>query len=283
VKFLRGALRRGLLVALLCFALPWATTVFPQTPSASSQSAATLSESQARKLLMDSPWAKRVKIHSIITSDNYSPSIQNPGANPGGLGPGGPGHGVVPPTAEERVNQMQAGKNPPIPCLGWGFGSMAQPSPTSDECWGAKQSLALAESAGLPKDAVIVLWDSAAPIHEAKSRLDIPDSDRTGAGDTVVISVIAHPFLSQINLTSPEMRQLVKDSVVLLVNGKDEVHASNVAFIEADRSVIRFLFPRQPLLQSSAKTFVFRFTVLDTSVETKFNLKDMVFAGKPAL
>jgi hypothetical protein len=283
VKFPRGALRQCPLVTLLCLTLPWATTVYSQTPSASNQSPPTLSESQARKLLIDSPWAKRVKIHSIVTSDNYSPPIQNPGANPGGLGPGGPGHGVVPPTAEERVNQMQAGKNPPIPCLGWGFGSMAQPSPTSEECWGAKQSVTLAESAGLPKDSVIVLWDSAAPIREAKSRLAIPDAGRAGSGDTVVISVIAHPFLSQINLTSGEMRQLVKDSGVLLVNGKDEVHASNVAFIEADRSVIRFLFPRQPLLQSGAKTFVFRFTVSDTSVETKFNLRDMVFAGNPAL
>lgn len=232
-------------------------------------------------MLSDSPWARRVKIRSTIKEPTYNPDMGNPGNNLGGFGPGGLGHGVVPPSATEIINQAAGPQT--IPCLGWGIGSMTMVSPTSEECKAAWQSVSAAKSAGLQKNSVIVLWESATPVREAKAKLDIANPSSGRATDTVIISVIAHPMLRQINPNSGPMRQLIKISAVLLLNGKHGIQPSDVAFIETDGSIVRFLFSRDQILQSGAKKLIFRFEILDTSVEAKFTLKDMVYAGIIAL
>lgn len=161
---------------------------------------------------------------------------------------------------------------------------MSLPSPTSQACKAAWQSIAAVKSSGLPKDSVIILWESAAPIHEAKARLAIVDPPIAQAGDAIIIQMIAHPLLRQINTSAPAMRQMIRESAVLSRNGKDRIQASDVVFIETDETVVRFFFPRQQSLQKIGdKEVVFRFEMLDSFVEVKFSLKDMVYAGRPAL
>jgi len=171
-----------------------------------------------------------------------------------------------------------------MPCLGWGagVGSMSVPSPTSEECKAAWQSVSVIKSAGLPEGSVIILWESAEPVREAKSSLAIAEPMGAKPQDAIIVSVIAHPILRQIN-PSGSMKPMIRDSAVLLRNGKNSIQAFDVSFVETNDSIIRFYFPRQGTVQPGDKELTFRFEIQDTVVEAKFNLKDMMFKGKTAL
>jgi hypothetical protein len=253
------------------------STAAPQGQGASPA----FTESQARKLLADSAWAKRTKLRSAIKTQTPLPPMENPGSQPGGLGPGGPGHGVVPPNSEQLAKRAE-GNYQPMPCAGWGVGSMSVPSPTSEECKAAWQSISAVKSAGLPEGTVIVLWESAEPIREAKASLAITETASAKLQDAIIVSVIGHPLLREINPSS-SMKQMIQDSAVLLRNGKNSVPAMDVSFVEANDSIIRFYFPRQGTVQPGDKELMFRFEIQETVIEAKFSLKDMVFKGKAAL
>jgi hypothetical protein len=172
-----------------------------------------------------------------------------------------------------------------MPCLGWGIGigSFSLPSPTSEECKAAWQSVAAVKSTGLSKDSVIISWESAAPLREARVRLAINAPPNAQASDAVIIQMIAHPLLRRINTTAVSMRQMIRESAILLRNGQNRVQASDVAFIETNETIVRFFFPRQQTIQPGDKEFIFRFEMLDSLAEAKFNLKEMVYHGQPAL
>lgn len=238
-----------------------------------------LTESEARKILVDSPWAKRVKVRSNVKQPTYVAPIEGPGTQSGGFGPGGPGHGVVPPSADQILSQASGTQY--VPCLGWGAGSMSVPSPTSAECKAAWQSVSEVRSAGLPEGSVVVLWESAEPVRTARVRLAISES-RAKAPDAIVISVIGHPVLRQIN-PAGSMKPMIRESAVLIRNGKERIQATDVALIETNDSLVRFYFPRQTAIQPSDKEILFRLEIQDTVVEAKFNVKDMMLRGKVAL
>ena len=264
-------------MAALCVRATFPTVAAPQ----SAKPAPELTDSEARRILTDSPWAKRTKLRSTTKAAPYNQPIENPGNVVGGLGPGGPGHGAVIPSAADLANVSAAPKV--MPCLGWGLGSMSLPSPTSQECQAAWQSVAVAKYSSLPPGSVIILWESAAPVSDAKTRLAIAVSPATQASASILIQMIAHPLLRQINTTADLMRQMIKESAVLLRNGKNRVEASDISFIEANETVVRFFFPRQQTIQAGDKEVIFRFEILDTVVEAKFSLKEMAYRGQPAL
>jgi hypothetical protein len=140
----------------------------------------------------------------------------------------------------------------------------------------------LVKNAGLPKDSVSILWESASPVRAAKARLAIGDLSRGSSDDTLIISVIVHTLLGQLNLNSASMKNMIRESAVLLRNGKNRVEASDVVFIETNDTIVRFLFPRQQAIQPGDKEVSFRFEMSDSLVEAKFNLREMVFHGQPA-
>jgi hypothetical protein len=70
--------------------------------------------------------------------------------------------------------------------------------------------------------------------------------------------MIAHPLLREINTTAVSMRQMIKESAVLLRHGKDRVEASDVSFIETNEAIVRFFFPRQQAIQAGGKEVTFR-------------------------
>ena len=266
------------IVGILAACLPGVLLV--NTHSQAGNPPSELTESEARRILTDSPWARRTKLRSTTKAAPYNQPIEKPGSVVGGLGPGGPGHGAVIPSAADLSNISAAPQV--MPCLGWGFGSMNLPSPTSQECQAAWQSVAVAKNSSLPRGSVIILWESAAPVSDAKTRLAIAVSPTTQASDPVIIQMIAHPLLREINTTAISMRQMIKESAALLRNGKDRVEASDVSFIETNEAIARFFFPRQQTIQAGSKDLVFRFEMLDTLVEAKFSLKDMAYRGQPA-
>jgi len=273
----RSVVLVGMFALLVSTTCSQDSTAAPQGQSVSP----TFTESQARKLLADSAWAKRAKLHSAIKTQTPLPPMENPGTQPGGLGSAGLGHGVVPPTSEQLAKQAE-GKYQPMPCVGWGVGSMSVPSPTSEECKAAWQSVSAVKSAGLPEGTVIVLWESAEPIREAKTSLAITETASAKLQDAIIVSIIGHPLLREINPSS-SMKPMILDSAVLLRNGKNSVPAMDVSFVEANDSIIRFYFPRQGTAQPGDREIIFRFEIQETVVEAKFSLKDMVFKGKAAL
>jgi hypothetical protein len=238
-------------------------------------------ESEARKMLSDSPWAKRSKVRSAAKPVTPAQPPENTTASTITFGPGGGTKSTLP-TPADIANQRFNGPHV-LPCLGWGVGFLATPSPTSEECKAAWQSADLVMNSGLPSGSVIVLWESAVPVREAKNRLAITGSSGTPPNDAIIIQMIAHPLLRQINTNSVPMRQMIKDSAVLLRNGKSRVEASDVAFIETNETVVRFFFPRQQTIQPGDKEVIFRFEMLDTLAEAKFSLREMVYRGQPSL
>jgi hypothetical protein len=246
---------------------------------AQSEKPAAMSDRDARKLITDSPWAKRSKLRSTAYEPAGVPTMENPGMKPGGLGAGGPGHGWVPPTADQRISEMNGPQF--VPCLGWGVGTMSHPSPTSDECKAAWKSLEVVKQ-GLPAGLVVIQWESAAPIRAAQSTLEIKNSSMPRE-DVIMISVIAHPLLQEID-PSGQMKPMIQDGATLLRNGKNTIGAIDVAFIETERkeAIVHFFFPRSAI-RSGDKDVTFRFEMSDTVVEAKFNLKEMFYKGQLAL
>src|SRR5215471_13142174 len=166
-----------------CIALG-ALCAIPVGLGAQSEKPAAMSDRDARKLITDSPWAKRSKLRSTAYDPTGVPPMENPGMKPGGLGAGGPGHGWVPPTADQRISEMNGPQF--VPCLGWGVGTMSHPSPTSDECKAAWKSLEVVKD-GLPAGSVVIQWESAAPIRAAQSTLEIKNSSMQRE-DVIMIS-----------------------------------------------------------------------------------------------
>lgn len=237
-------------------------------------------ESEARKILSDSPWAKRSKVRSATKTVTPAQTPENTTRSTITAGPGG-GTKTPLPTPAEVFNQQSTSPRA-IPCLGWGVGFLAVPSPTSEECKAAWQSANLVMNSGLPPGSVIVLWESAVPVREARNRLAIAGPSSTQTNDLIIIQMIAHPMLRQVNTSADPMRKMIKDSAVLLRNGKNRIEASDVSFIETNEAVVRFFFPRQQTIQPGDKEIIFRFEMLDTLAEAKFSLKDMVYRGQPA-
>jgi hypothetical protein len=274
----RSVVLLRILALLACATRSLALTAAPPGQAMSPS----FTESEARKLLSDSAWAKRAKLHSAIKSQTPLPPMETPGTQKGGLGPGGPGHGYVPPNSEQLAKRVGESDRQPVACAGWGVGYLSVPSPSSEECKAAWRSVSASKSAGLPEGTVIVLWESAEPIREAKTSLAITETTNAQLQDAIIVSVIGHPLLREINPAS-SMKPMIRDSAVLLRNGKNSVSAVDVAFVEANDSIIRFYFPRQGTVQPGDREMIFRFEIQDSVVEAKFTLRDMVFKGKPAL
>ena len=93
--------------------------------------------------------------------------------------------------------------------------------------------------------------------------------------------VFAHPAkLARLNaILHPRVEQAMLDQF----DAWQRSGLRDVAFVEANDSIIRFYFPRQGTVQPGDKEMIFHFEIQDTVVDAKFTLKDMVFKGKASL
>jgi hypothetical protein len=253
-------------------------------------------EPDARKMLSQSPWARRIKPKTLAAlPTNAVPTNTLPTAN---TRPVVDRNGIVtrvpdpfpaaqmpnPATANSPNGILSRLSNTgvPIPCLAWGFGFPSMPSPTSDQCKAAWQSITAAKTTDLPKGSVIVLCESAAPVRAAKTRLGIDEKLTGQATDAVVFSVIGFPLFN--NPAAPSFETMMKKSAMLIWMEKGEIHISPfaVTFIQTNESIIRFFFPRRPVL-SGDHQLIFRFQMDTSLVEAQFDLRDLIYKGEPAL
>src|SRR6266536_5640887 len=78
-------------------------------------------EADARKILSQSPWAKRTRVRMAVSTASPNTLPLAVGKDVGQVGVMGPNRTVLSPSTSEIINQQLTG-NRPIPCLGWGTG-----------------------------------------------------------------------------------------------------------------------------------------------------------------
>ncbi|MGH9774742.1 MAG: hypothetical protein ACRD50_07320 [Candidatus Acidiferrales bacterium] len=139
----------------------------------------------------------------------------------------------------------------------------------------------------IPRDAVVVLWESALPIQEAKAKLGMRDVVKDQVAAYIVVSIIGYPFMlmnSEGQAASARTREWILESAALVRKGKGRIEPADVHVTASEDTVIvRFFFPRNKSIQPEDKEVTFWFQIDTTLVQTKFNLQEMVYQGKPAL
>ena len=144
----------------------------------------------------------------------------------------------------------------------------------------------------LPFDTVITVWDSALPVLQAKKQLGLKDTSNGRASAAYVVSVIGYPMRSAtgqgIDPSKPipvALREAIRRSGALTPRGKSTIYAFDVELEGAENSMtVRFFFPREAEIKLNDGDVLFRMQVLlGEIVESRFVLKDMIFAGKLAI
>jgi hypothetical protein len=140
--------------------------------------------------------------------------------------------------------------------------------------------------------AVIVLWESAAPVRAAKVKLGLTDTTNKQAAGSYVISVVGYPMQKAIGQeldlkrpVSASVRNIILQSGVLVLKGKHPLEASDIE-VEgtANAMNVRYFFPVDGRISASEKSVQFRMQVaLGDIVEADFSPKTMVYEGRSAM
>lgn len=140
--------------------------------------------------------------------------------------------------------------------------------------------------------AVIVLWESAAPVRAAKAMLGLAATSNRRAAGSYVVSVIGYPMQTaigqQLDLKQPlsaEIRSVIQQSAKLTPKGRHPIEASEIEIEGTCNALnVRFFFPAEEVIAATDKTVQFRMQVLfGDIVEADFSPKAMIYAGKPAI
>lgn len=228
------------------------------------------SEKDAKRMLSKSPWAKEVMVQFAGGGGGI------PSGGGGGRGRGGGGGGGG------RGGGMGGGEG-----MGGGGGRGGAGGDGINNAGGDSSggSNGVGGGSGMQVPAVLVLWNSAPPIHEAKVKLEEKDPAEAKFADYYVVSVIGFPMRQQQGMDPARLRERLTSSTSLTAKGKDPILAENVGFTKTpdNKSVIVFLFPRKAAISSGDKEVTFQSAMGPMQIRAKFTLKDMNFDGKLAL
>jgi hypothetical protein len=209
-------------------------------------------DKDVKKMLSDSPWAKRTSVLSL--EGPTAPGVGGPGGGGKGGGKGGPGAG-----GDESG------------------------TPLSEKGGGA----AAAAGVQMPSAEVVISWPAALPMKqaiakskygkevesspEAKKLLEQPEQ-------YYVIRVSPLQFRGR---TGDDFREALLKSAVLNIKGKDSIHAMDVQVNPHGGTLdLFFLFPRQRVLTVEDSEVEFSAKAGEVPLKQRFKLKDMVVNGK---
>lgn len=229
------------------------------------------SDKDVQKLMTNSPWAKTVSIS--MGSGGGGGGGQRRGGGGGGGG-GGAGAGGV--GAGDSAMNGQVG--------GGGGGGTRAGGGGGDEMGGG--------GGGAPQIELFVRWRSALPLKqgiarskygaeaatspEAKKFLDTEDKD-------YVIEVAGAPA-GRGGGDPDAIKNALKGSATLNIKGKDPIHPEDVQISTQNRRLNAFfLFPKTNPIVEDDKEIEFECKVGETTVKSKFKLKDMTINGKLAI
>lgn len=144
---------------------------------------------------------------------------------------------------------------------------------------------------GMQMPMLMVRWESASPIREAESKLEIEMPDRSK--EFYMISVSGFPTPGQQPggrgapnppMANPQAKDRLKGAAVLKIKGKDPIQPSDVDVIQTDKGMMMvFFFPRESKIDLADKEITFEMNNGPMQVQTKFALKEMKYAGDLAL
>ena len=248
------------------------------------QKATDRSAADALRLISRSPWAIQTKLKSgnpLLHEAVLPPDVVPP--------PNIDGLSTVRKQQDSEIDSLEHPNTRFIPLFGIGFGSpianssdlpgtaKAKPNPAEP----APEKL---ESLALPSGTVLVLWDSALPVREAKRKLGISDTGNPHAADSYVVSVIGYSLAVDLPV-KPELKKMIMDSAALIPRGSQPLTATDVELGGSPSAMIlRYFFPRQKSIQQDDKQVLFQMQVgLSGLVEATFILRNMLYDGKLAI
>lgn len=127
---------------------------------------------------------------------------------------------------------------------------------------------------------LLVRWESAKPIREAESKLEMEMPDR--ADEFYMLSVSWFPL--QGRDPSPGIKERLIAAAALKIKGKDPIPPADVEVIEGDKGIlVVYFFPRKDAIQAADKEVIFEMNNGPSLLQVKFPLKDMKFGGELAL
>lgn len=128
-----------------------------------------------------------------------------------------------------------------------------------------------------------IVWDSAAPVHEARVKLEQKDYAELRATDFYVVSMRGFPMRGQQG-DAQQMRKRLATAARLERKGKEPIAAADVGFVRnGEKLTVVFLFPRTTAIEAADKDVTFQFKAGPMEVKAKFPLKNMMYGGKLAL
>ena len=134
-----------------------------------------------------------------------------------------------------------------------------------------------------PPPMTTIVWDSAAPVHEARVKLEQKDWAELRAKDFYVVSIVGFPMRGQ-QPNAEQMRKRLASAAILERKGKDPIAAADVGFVKSgEKLTVVFLFPRTTAIETTDKEVTFQFKGGPMEAKAKFPLKDMMYGGKLAL
>ena len=219
------------------------------------------SDQEVQKVLNNSPWAQKISV-GYDSSNSGGHGGRAGGGGGGGMGGSGGGMGGG----------------------GLNGGSVSRPRNA-----GADETQS--SSSGGPRMEVVVRWESALPVKQARLRAQFGDKLPHPGDPTYTLDQLDKDYV--ISLTGlhgrgshdpAERHDSLLSSTRLLVKGKGAVPAEDVKFDSASEAfTIKFLFTRAAPIDLDDKEVTFQTAVGNLKIERKFKLKDMVVNGKLAL
>lgn len=214
------------------------------------------SAEDAKRVVTKSPWAKEAPAQMNVPGSIGGPGLG--GAMPGPEMGGGMGGGM--PGGDVGMSGPGMGGRMPR-----GGGGADSPSGN----W------------QLPK--FTVAWESAAPIREARARLEQKLPPKAAFPEFYVVSVSGFPKMGR-QPDPTRSKDKLLESTALLRKNKDAIRAVDVEFATAGGAAIMlFYFPRGEAIDPAEKEVAFETQMGPMKVKAKFSPKEMAFDGKPAI
>lgn len=211
------------------------------------------SESDARQLLSDSPWAKPVAPRIQRRSNSRQGSrggMGRGGINIGGIGIGGP-----------RIGGRGGGMGR-VPTTDPGVGGDRNPDRTPPS--------------------MTVRWESALPVQEAQLKIRDGNSPSVQEG-YYTIAVLGIP--NRITGGDPQrLQNQLKHRAELKRDGKKAIRSLEARVLSReDGLMVLFMFPKSAMIVEGDKRVEFAANIGPFELAQNFELADMIFAGKLAL
>jgi hypothetical protein len=216
-------------------------------------------ESDAKQLLTDSPWAKSVTPTLEKAAENKPGRSEGEGRRGGGIGIGGIGIGTG------GIGRRG------------GTGGGGNPSGVSDSRSGTNEGSSTNSSQRVPT--LTLRWESALPIREAELKardIGAPSLDEDG----YAIAVYGIPS-RMVNDDSKQLADQFKNQAAIKRYGKKDLKPSRVEILlREDGPVIVYLFPRTAEITWRDHRIEFDAQVGRLKFTQPFDADDMMFHGK---